>query len=226
MKKRVRIILLCSILFAGISCQLSSLVLESGLQEIYPALEVPAATLEFERTLTASAGTIPALQATLTPVLLDITRTTVPCAYVWDTQPLQEETAQLQVAFRENGLGRAEVWATAYGERCVNVDTKETSGGFLVLQTDVHVRMTVLDLEDEESLGKLLEQIVEVVSRMPEESFPGTQKGNVGVEFSQEDSILNLWFRLEEAEAALEANLQNEALLQALKRPVDANDLQ
>lgn len=217
MQNRPRLIVFGFALFLATGCRISSLFLDSGLSEVYPAFDAPAATLDAQRTQTAGTEGSEGLQDTATPEIIELKETDVSCAYVWDTQPLQEETAQLQVAFKNSGLGRAEVWATAYGERCVNVDTKNTVGGFLILQTDVHVRLTVLDMEDEDALGKLLVQITQILTELPEDAFPGTQKGYVGVEFSQEGQVLNLWFPLIEAEDAIESGLRDAAFLQALR---------
>ena len=217
MQNRPRMILIGLSLAFATACRLATLFLDSGLPEVYPALDVPAATLDAQRTQTMAAKLPTAPPATSTPEIVDLNGTGVPCAYVWDTQPLQEETAQLQVAFRENGLSRAEVWAEAYGERCVNVDTKNTVGGFIILQTDVHVRMAVLDMEDEDALGKLLALITQTLSNLPDSVFPGTQKGYVGVEFSQDGDLLNLWFLLSDGEKALEDGLRNADLLNALR---------
>ena len=217
MQNRTRIILIGFVLAFATGCRIATLFLDSGLPEVYPALGEPAATLDAQRTQTMAAKLPTALPDTSTPEIVGLNRTGVPCAYVWDTQPLQEETAQLQVAFRESGLSRAEVWAEAYGERCVNVDTKNTVGGFIILQTDVHVRMAVLDMEDEDALGRLLALITRTLADLPDDVFPGTQKGNVGVEFSQDGELLNLWFLLSDGEEALESGLRDAALLNALR---------
>ena len=217
MQNRPRKIMIGFVLILTTGCRISSLFLDSGLPEVYPALDEPAATLDAQRTQTMAASLPTALPATATPEIVDLNETGVPCAYVWDTQPLQEETAQLQVAFKNNSLSRAKVWAEAYGERCVNIDTKNTVGGFLILETDVHVRMAVLDMEDEDALGKLLVQITRTLAELPEDSFPGSQKGYVGVEFSQDGELLNLWFLLSDGEEALEDGLRDAAFLNALR---------
>ena len=217
MQTRARMIMMGIVLVFVTGCRVSTLFLDSGLPEVYPALNEPAATLDAQRTQTMAAKLPSALPETATPVIVDLNETGVPCAYVWDTQPLQEETALLQVAFNDNGLGRAEVWAEAYGERCVNVNTKNTVGGFLILQTDVYVRMAVLDLEDEDALGRLLVQITRTLSDLPEDSFPGTQTGYVGVEFSQDEELMNLWFLMSTAEQAVDGGLRDAAFLYALQ---------
>jgi len=217
MKIRPRVIMIGLVLVLAAGCRISSLFLDSGLPDVYPVLDGPAATLDAQRTQTMAARLPTALPETATPEIVDLFVTGVPCAYVWDTQPLQEETAMVQVAFKDKGLSRAVVWAEAYGERCVNVDTKLTVGGFLILQTDVHVRMAVLDMEDEDALGKLLVQITRTLAELPEDVFPGTQKGYVGVEFSQDEELLNLWFPLSHAEQALDGGLRDAALLHALQ---------
>ncbi len=197
MQNRPRKLIMGLVLILATGCRMSTLFLDSGLPEVYPALDEPAATLDAQRTQTMAARLPTALPETATPEIVEGTETDVPCAYVWDTQPLQEETALLQVAFKNNSLSRAEVWAEAYGERCVNVDTKNTVGGFLILQTDVHVRMAVLDMEDEDALGRLLVQITRTAEPSCQKTaFPGTQKGYVGVEFSQDGELLNLWYLL------------------------------
>jgi hypothetical protein len=217
MQNRMRKLIMGLVLILATGCRISTLFLDSGLPEVYPALDEPAATLDALRTQTMAARLPTSLPETATPEIVEGTGTDVPCAYVWDTQPLQEETALLQVAFRNNSLSRAEVWAEAYGERCVNVVTKNTVGGFLILQTDVHVRMAVLDMEDEDALGRLLAQITRTVSELPEDAFPGTQKGYVGVEFSQDGELLNFWYLLSEGEDALEVGLQGAVFLNALR---------
>jgi hypothetical protein len=217
MKNRPRMVMIGLVLILATGCRISSLFLDSGLPEVYPALDEPAATLNAQRTQTMASRLPTGLPETATLETVNLNETGVPCAYVWDTQPLQEETAQVQVAFKNNSLSRAEVWAEAYGERCVNVDTKLTVGGFLILQTDVHVRMAVLDLEDEDALGRLLMQITRTLAELPEDTFPGTQKGYVGVEFSHEENLLNLWFLLSDGEEALEDGLRDAAFLNALR---------
>ncbi len=217
MHNRLRGIMIGFAFILATGCRTATLFLDSGLPEVYPALDEPAATLAAQRTQTMAARLPAALSETPMPETVDLNETGIPCAYVWDTQPLPEETALVQVAFRNNSLGRAEVWAEAYGERCINVDTKNTVGGFSILQTDVYVRMTVLDMEDQDSLGRLLAQIIRTLTDLPEDSFPGTQTGYVGVEFSQDGEVLNLWFLLNDAKEVFEEGLRDAALLNALR---------
>lgn len=218
------------LLFSGLvtlfllGCGASSLLADAGIPELYREFDGPAATLALQRTR-AAGGQVPVagedttapLTFTATPAPEALLLTNVPCAYSWDTQPLQEETARVRVAFEESGLGRAEVWATAYGERCVNLDTNSTVGGFRIIQTDYHVRMGVQDLADEEALGKLLGQIVQTLAGFPEGTFPGSQTGSVSVEFLQEDQGEDLWFPLSGAMEAYRSGLRDAAFLQALR---------
>lgn len=211
------------LLFAGlsflfmVSCQISSLLLDSGLPKVVSELDAPAATLAMQRTRTAQASQPASGQATLTPEIVSLVQTNVPCAYVWDTMPLPEESAEIQVAFQRNGLGRAEVWVTAYGERCVNVETKTTVGGFLIVQTDFHVRMQIQDIADEDALGRLVADMTRTVLSLPEGTFPGRQKGFISIAFIQENEVLEMAFQIEEIETALGEGLQGAALLQRLR---------
>lgn len=211
------------LLFAGLSllfmviCQMSSLLLDSGLPKVVSELDVPAATLAMQRTRTAQASQPASGQATQTPEIVSLVQTNVPCAYVWDTMPLPEESAEIQVAFQRNGLGRAEVWATAYGERCVNVETKTTVGGFLIVQTDFHVRMPILDIADEDAMGRLVADMTRTVLSLPEGTFPGRQMGFMSIAFIQENEVFEVAFQLEDIETTLGEGLQGAALLQRLR---------
>jgi hypothetical protein len=217
MQIRIRLILSGLVLLLLLGCSLSSLLVDTGLSKIYREFDAPAATAAMRETLAIGGVTPENSPETETPEIVNLVSTTVPCAYVWDTQPLVEESAQLKVAFQDHGLGRAEVWATAYGERCVNLDTNSTVGGFLIIQTDFHVRMAVQDHQDEEALGRLLGQITQTLVDIPGESFPGTQTGSVAVEFSQDGQIQNFWFPLAQAELFYEQGLRDAALYQALR---------
>lgn len=217
MRYKLRLLFAGLILLILMGCQLSSALLDSGLPKVVSELDAPAATLAMQRTRSAQANQPAIGQATLTPEIVSLIQTDVPCAYVWDTMPLPEETAEIQVAFQRNGLGRAEVWATAYGERCVNVETKTTVGGFLIVQTDFHVRMQIQDIADEDALGRLVADMTRTVLSLPEGTFPGKQKGYVSAAFIQEDEVLEMAFLLKDAEAALGEGLQGAALLQRLR---------
>lgn len=136
------------------------------------------------------------------------------CAFMWAKNPLPELTKDFDQILKES-LPKAEGYAEAYGENCIT-ETGEVSR-FLAMETDFHVTLTVDDLDDKQTLGTLIEEVMIVLSEFPTENTPGPQPGYVGIIFETSNDSLRLWLMRTEVEAALEKGLQGEELFTVLQ---------
>ncbi|MEW5940804.1 MAG: hypothetical protein AB1750_14135 [Chloroflexota bacterium] len=98
-----------------------------------------------------------------------------PCYYTWAYEPLPEISAEFQDALQAvipNAEGRAQ----AYGEKCVKKDHTST---FSAMETDFNVTLPVPDLTDDEAIGQLVEQVLEVADQFAPPRVPGPNDGIV-----------------------------------------------
>lgn len=187
------------ILLAG--CSVGALpttpTIKASIAATQPAVMTPAPTLKTD--------TPPAPELTAAPV------TTEPCGYQWASQPLPSETETLQAALDQAGLSQFTARAEAYGENCVTASGQVAA--FLTMQTDFHLLAGVADINDDDLLGQQVEAVLAVLSAFPPGTFPGPQRGYVGITFSQGQQTRRLWFRLASAQQALEEGQRGSALL-------------
>lgn len=103
----------------------------------------------------------------------------VNCAYQWDYQDAPELTVTFDNAVKEinpQADGRAQL----FGERC--------GADFLVMETDLYVRLPAPDLTQTEDFGNFVAQVLEHVLNLPRESLPGPKDGFVEFTFAQNDA--------------------------------------
>ena len=88
---------------------------------------------------------------------------------------------------------------------------------FLAMETDFHITLNVEDLDDQQTLGRLVKVVMTVLAEFPIEDTPGPQPGYVGLTFETTNDSLRLWVMRTDIEAALENGLQGEELFIALQ---------
>ena len=138
----------------------------------------------------------------------------VECAFMWAKDPLPELSENFTQTLNAT-LPNAEGYAEAYGENCVT-ETGDIAR-FLDMETDYHVTLSVDDLDDKETLGKLVEEVIEVLVEFPTEDTPGPHPGYIGLTFEAPNDSFRLWAMRTEIEVALENGLQGEELFIALQ---------
>lgn len=136
------------------------------------------------------------------------------CGFVWAREPLEDLSQKFNQALKE-AQPQANGYAEAYGENCI--DSQGELVRFLAMETDFHVSLKVKDLRDKQANGKLIEQILGVVSKFPAAETPGPQPGYVGVTFESGGEEIRLWFTQLEAQTAIESGLRGEELFDALQ---------
>jgi hypothetical protein len=110
------------------------------------------------------------------------------CGYQWAYQDLPDLTAQFDAMIKTlipNSTSRA----TAYGENCIGNDGQIVR--FSAMETDFYVLATVETLDDYETLGNWVYDVMQVVDGIPPEDLAGPQPGFVEFRFekSASDSI-------------------------------------
>jgi len=136
------------------------------------------------------------------------------CGFVWAHEPLDDLSKEFDAALKaeeQNASGRVE----AYGENCIT--SQGEVARFLAMETDFYITLEVPNLEDKQTLGKLIEEVLVVLAEFPVEQTPGPQPGYVGITFKSPSDELRLWFPQREAEAALEKGLRGIELFEALQ---------
>jgi hypothetical protein len=136
------------------------------------------------------------------------------CAFMWANKPLPELSDELIQVMKDYPL-ESEGYAQAYGENCVTSEGEVVR--FLAMETDFYITLQVDDLEDERTLGELVEQVMEMLTEFPTEATPGPQPGYVGITFEAPEDSLRLWVMRTKIETALDNGLRGEELLKALQ---------
>ena len=136
-----------------------------------------------------------------------------PCAFVEDRQPLPDLSARFLAGLKSAGLPVETARAEAYGESCVTADG--SSAHFTASETDFYVTLQVGAIDDEALLGKLLEELLAVVEKMPADQL-GPNPGYVGVTFKAGDQVQNLWFTRTQASTLQSQGIRGADLYRAL----------
>jgi len=137
------------------------------------------------------------------------------CGYMWATQPLPDLSADLQKKAIKLGLRASEVSAAAYGENCVLADG--TIDHFSAMQTDLYFKVEVDNLEDLDTLGSIAEEIIGFVEDIPQNTLEGPNSGYIQINYtSYHGDMQSLWFRLTDAQAALQSGLTGAELYKDL----------
>jgi len=106
-------------------------------------------------------------------------------------------------------------YAQAYGENCVTAEGEVER--FLVMETDFYFTLQVERLDDEQFLGELIEQVMEMLAEFPTDETPGPQPGYVGITFETPDDSVNLWVMRTEIESMRESGLRGKELFDSLQ---------
>lgn len=139
-----------------------------------------------------------------------------PCAFVWATHSLEQETAAAQARLAEAGLEDVNVQLVAFGEDCVYADGRV--GGFGVMSVDVYLAIGWHDFSDQEGMGNRLEQVLQVLLAAPADSYPANlQKTSVVFEGGNDTEDVRLGFEMTTAKQFLAEGKHGAAFLQALQ---------
>ena len=130
---------------------------------------------------TVIAANPPSLTTTVTP---DASFSATECGYQWAYQDLPELTAQFDQSMR-NLIPNSNSRATVFGENCIGNDGQVVR--FLAMETDFYVTASVETLDDYETLGNWIAQVMQVISRFPPGLIAGPKPGFV--EFRFEKSV-------------------------------------
>ncbi|MCK6585624.1 MAG: hypothetical protein L6Q49_21185, partial [Anaerolineales bacterium] len=117
---------------------------------------------------------------------------TTQCGYQWAYQELPELTAQFDAIIQTlipNSVSRA----TAYGENCIAANGQVVR--FLVMETDFYVTVSVEILDDHETFGNWIAQVMQVVNGLPPDLVQGPQPGFVEFRF-EKDAMEGIGFRV------------------------------
>ncbi|PWH18674.1 MAG: hypothetical protein DDG60_00130 [Anaerolineae bacterium] len=143
------------------------------------------------------------------------TETVNTCAFVWASQDLTQLSEQLLKQLKEAELPVRVARASAYGENCVFGDGRIER--FVARQTDFYITLEIDTLNNPITLGKLLEQTLDVIDGLPLDKILGSNPGQIGITFRAGDTEDNLWFERTRAKTLREQGLSGAALYQALK---------
>lgn len=196
--------LVCFLLIMMLSC----CALPSNLFFDPPPLETPAVNTPQEPTPTF----------TVIPTDTPEPPTAQPCAYVWATKPLLDETAVFQEALQKANLGVVEVTLNAYGENCVDTLNKKVIS-FSVMQTDFYFNIPVNNINNKGEMGNWTAKLLEVIQAFPPGMVPGPNTGLAGLTFQTLSERTILQFPVAMGMRALQAGLTGEALYIALQQP-------
>ena len=127
----------------------------------------------------------PAQTFTNTPVPPP-TLTSVPdntqCGYQWAYQDQPQLSAQFDSAVR-NLIPNSTSHATAFGENCVAADGQVVS--FLAMETDFYVIVSVEKIDEYETFGNWIPQVMQVVNGIPPDRLAGPKPGFVEFRFEK-----------------------------------------
>ncbi len=104
------------------------------------------------------------------------------CGYQWAYQPLPDLTAQFG-GMIQSIIPNAAAQAAAFGENCVAADGRVVF--FSAMETDFYVTVTVENLDDYETFGNWLYEVMLVVDGIPPEDLAGPQAGFVEFRFEK-----------------------------------------
>jgi hypothetical protein len=162
--------------------------------------------------------TEPALEPTFTPdpfePLVD-SELEPQCAHVWASRPLPEFTDLLQAAYRSAGIDGVQADVSAYGENCVDVETKQIVR-FMTMRSEFYFSVNAENLENKDALSRQLITLMNVLQRFPADTFPGLEPSTVIVRFESGEEAAILSFRMDEFEQATEDGLSGAALYEKL----------
>ena len=154
----------------------------------------------------------PVAPATNPPPTLE----TMACSWQWATQPLPDLSADVAAALTGADFPVIEAGASAYGENCVRQDG--TVDHFATMQTEFDITLAIASLDDRETLGNLVADVVAVLmDEFPVSETPGPNLGQIRLRFVTDDGERRLLLdRSDIAQHLTRGDLRGAALLDAL----------
>ena len=107
------------------------------------------------------------------------------CGYQWAYEDIPELTAQFDFAIKSL-IPNSTSHTTAFGENCVGSDGQVIK--FLPMETDFYVIASVDTLDNYETFGNWLAQVLQVVNGFPPELIVGPKPGFVEFRFEKSPS--------------------------------------
>ncbi len=104
------------------------------------------------------------------------------CGYQWAYQDLPELSEQFDRAVKQL-IPESASRATAFGENCIGADGQVIR--FLAMQTDFYVIAKVEILDDYETFGNWIAEVMKVVNEFPPEMLAGPNPGFVEFRFEK-----------------------------------------
>lgn len=104
------------------------------------------------------------------------------CGYQWAYQDLPELSTQFDLAVK-NLIPESASHATAFGENCIGADGQVIR--FLAMQTDFYVIAKVETLDDYETFGEWIAEVMQVVIEFPSDMLAGPNPGFVEFRFEE-----------------------------------------
>jgi hypothetical protein len=135
---------------------------------------------------------------------------------MWASQDLPEITTELQIEIQKI-VPEAKARASAYGENCVTADGSISTFG--AMETDFYITIPVADFNDNETLGNLVEQVLQVTDQFPRPRVPGGQDGFVEFTFTSGNDRRIVRVNVQLGIALRAKGLHGAELIQALENP-------
>jgi hypothetical protein len=140
---------------------------------------------------TLTPETAPAIPDTPSPIAAAPSQ---PCAYTWAYENLPDVTAELQAA-------------------------QDGSATFSAMETDFYLRIPVADLNDDETLGSFVEQVLSITDRFASPRIPGPKEGFVEFTFLNETEQRIVRVQIPLGKQMRGQGLHGAELLKALETP-------
>lgn len=140
---------------------------------------------------------------------------TTACSWQWATQDLPDLSALAVETLTSAGVPLVEARASAYGENCVT--PQGTVERFAAMQTEFDVTLAVASLDDRETIGTLVYDVVGVLmTTLPVERTPGPNQGQIRLRFVAGEDARPLIIDGGDMAVITRGDLSGAALLDAL----------
>jgi hypothetical protein len=137
------------------------------------------------------------------------------CGWQWATQDLPDVTQRLSAALDGAGIAYTGAYAYAFGENCLNAQGEVQY--FATKETDFDLTLPVSRLDDRESVGNLLADVLAVLVRdFAPDATPGPQPGQITLSVSVGSREARLTVPQGQAADVVARGLRGSALLDAL----------
>jgi hypothetical protein len=153
------------------------------------------------------------------PLVIAITpsvESSSPCAYTWTYHDLPEISAEFEAAAKAL-LPEADAHASAFGEDCVSAEGRAVR--FSAMETDFYVVISVTDLNDNETLGALIAQVLPALDHFATGSVPGPKEGFIEFTFRAGEDQRVLRVPLPLGRELREKGISGAELIAAIEQP-------